>query len=1552
MALYQISQLIDNLPSAILLANRGGKIIDANQASVELLKYSGKKELIDSLITDIFEEKSFGEKLTAGLFSNPDINHTVRGLRKNGDPVLLSVSVNQVTNADGLPDYFLVMENITGKSEIESGIKYEDELYRMPGEATFEAVFISENGICITQNKTAEKMFGYTPDEAMGKKCVEWVHPGHRETVEKKLFSANERPYEVRALRKDGSTFPAEIEGRTVQFHGKEIRITAIRNITKRKKIQLAKQRTEKKYKAIVENMTELIYRWKPDGTRTFVNKAYAEYYNKTVKELTGTSFVDTTSPEAWQKIKSRISKLNIRNQVCVNENKTVVNGKTIWKEWTDRAIFNKDGRIHEIQSTGRDITQRKLAEEKLIESEERYHTLFEKSSDPTLLSEDGVFIECNDATVSFLKCDSKDEIIGKNPSDFSPEFQPDGQKSADRNAEIFSETIKNGRNRFEWLRINKKGEELYVDVALTVIPIENKTRIHTVWRDITDQKKGEQRLMENQALLQATLESTGEGILVVNNKGEITHYNANFLRLWNIPQDLIATKDDRLLLKFVMSQLKYPREFIRKVEALYNSDDISFDIIDFKDGGKIERNSYPLVIGEKVEGRVWGFRDVTEKFAAEVRLRESESRFRQLIQSLPDAIFVSEIGEPDRGKILDLNPAAELQTGYTRDELLTKNMGRDLLESFNQNKFKEDEQKLVNGEIIRVTEKKRKKNGESYWVEVLITCITLGGKKVALSVNRDITELKKSEQALHESRQNLLMIYETAGVNLIHIQVEKEGLYTIRSVNNTYLLNTGRKKEDVVNKRIEEVFDEESILNAREKYAEAIKRQTSVRWEETGEYPSGRRSGAITVTPVFNDEGVCTSLIEAIHDITEKKEIESKIIKSQGQLEKLVLTRTLDLERSRKAAMNLLQDSNEQRKRTEEALKKLEKSHAEIRKLSQAVEQNPAAVLIIDTEGYIEYANPYYLEKTGFTLAEIAGKNPKSLVFANTLPSRRKDIWEKLTSGKTWRGEITNIRKNAEDFWESISISPLFDNNQNILSYIKVGQDISERKKLEQDLVLAKEKADEATRAKSEFLANMSHEIRTPMNAILGFAELLSAIVIEQNAKNYLQALQTSGKSLLNLINDILDLSKVEAGALQLNYDFIDLHSLFRDIRSMFSVELADKKLNFVIEVENNIPAGILLDEARLRQVLINLVNNAVKFTDSGQIKLKARSGQPVPVKNKKNDFTINLVIEVEDSGIGISEDFQKIIFNSFTQHERHDTKKYGGTGLGLAISQKLVKLMNGQILVTSEPGKGSCFSILLKDTLVTNASLKKKKTEHLGINNITFDPALVLVVNANESNLAFLTGILEYAGLRTITVQNGKEAVQTFRDTKPDLILTDFRVPGMNGIELLNTIKQSENEAFRSIPVICLSPDFLKSPAYKFNEFSFDGYLNTPVQIPDLLRELTGYLGFRRIPASGENLSGGVYNFYNISDENLAKIKKCMNEELIPLWRQIRDRQPVKKVRLFGTGLIEAGNNFNAVGLKDYGNDIVDSLNSFNIEGIMKLVRLFPDILKQLGL
>lgn len=286
-------------------------------------------------------------------------------------------------------------------------------------------------------------------------------------------------------------------------------------------------------------------------------------------------------------------------------------------------------------------------------------------------------------------------------------------------------------------------------------------------------------------------------------------------------------------------------------------------------------------------------------------------------------------------------------------------------------------------------------------------------------------------------------------------------------------------------------------------------------------------------------------------------------------------------------------------------------------------------------------------------------------------------------------------------------------------------------------ELEIAKEKAESANRAKSEFIANISHEIRTPINAVIGFSELLSTVVNGKEEKNYLKSIKAAGRSLLILINDILDLSKIESNMLNIQYDTVNPYVVFNEIEQIFQLDIDKKSLIFIKNIDENLPKALILDEGRIRQILVNIVGNAVKFTDDGYIKLSVRKEWV-----GKEHGKINLIISVEDTGIGVPTDQQELIFESFRQQDGQSTRKYGGTGLGLSITKKLVEMMNGEIKLKSTIGEGSLFEIVLNDVSVIS--------KDIFTDNISFEKTESLMVDDSKSNSPVLNETLYSAELK----------------------------------------------------------------------------------------------------------------------------------------------------------------------------------------------------------
>jgi len=411
-----------------------------------------------------------------------------------------------------------------------------------------------------------------------------------------------------------------------------------------------------------------------------------------------------------------------------------------------------------------------------------------------------------------------------------------------------------------------------------------------------------------------------------------------------------------------------------------------------------------------------------------------------------------------------------------------------------------------------------------------------------------------------------------------------------------------------------------------------------------------------------------------------------------------------------------------------------------------------------------------------------------------------------------------------------------------NALLYTNLNQRVEERTaevaESNHQLKLAKEKAEAANQTKSEFLANMSHEIRTPMNAVLGFTEILISEETNPRKSHFLETILTSGTALLYLINDILDLSKVEAGKIDLQYEAVSLKDLLGEIQTVFERKIADKGLLFFVDSSSDIPTALVLDQTRLRQVLINLVGNALEFTNEGNIKVIAKWQRAQSQSKSQN----TLILEVTDSGIGIPADQLEKVFGAFEQTKGQDDGKFGGTGLGLAISKRLVELMGGTISVESEVGKGSTFRIELNHVEVATLAELPGKKALMNLDSIHFKPARILIADDIEYNREMITSYLkQWKNFEIMEAKNGYEAIELTRDFKPDLILLDMKMPKLSGYEVAEKLKL--DKGMKNIPTIAVTASALKESEDRIATLC-SAYLRKPVNKIDLVRQIMNFL------------------------------------------------------------------------------------------------------------
>lgn len=867
------------------------------------------------------------------------------------------------------------------------------------------------------------------------------------------------------------------------------------------------------------------------------------------------------------------------------------------------------------------------------------------------------------------------------------------------------------------------------------------------------------------------------------------------------------------------------------------------------------------------------------EMLATSKLIKESKDKFQTVTDSVTDAIVM--INSDDQ--IMFWSHSAYKMFGYRYNEVMGKHLHSLIVpERFRPlakrgwGQFQQTGTGHIIGTLREIVATGR--DGNEFPVELSINSVQINNEWWAVGVIRDITVRVEKEKELQMLSERLKLATSAARIGIWDYDVAKGDLYWDDTMFELYDIPKEKFGRDIDawNKRVHP-----DDLDSTVSYMEDALRGDS-EFDTTFRILRGEDIHYIKANAIvsFDENSQPVRMIGTNFDITERMEAQEALKEINNVLEEIIRERTNDLEQSKKAAISIMQDANISRQNAESALAELKRSQVELEKLSKAINASPVSVVITDADSVIEYVNPKYCETTGYSFDETIGQKTHVLKSGQMEESFYADLWKTIAQGKDWVGEFINRKKDGSFFWERAYLSPIADESGRIVNYVAVKEDITDEKKAQKALSDALTRAEDATRAKSDFLANMSHEIRTPMNAVIGLSHLALSTDSKTKQRDYITKISMSAKSLLNIINDILDFSKIEAGRLHLEEISFSFSGLMDEIVSVFKSQFSAKGLEFGLSLPADIPGTLVGDPVRLTQVINNLLSNAMKFTETGSVDLHA---EIVGIDEKEE--TLRLSCSVSDTGIGMSADQVKDIFNKFSQADTSTTRKYGGTGLGLAICKQILELMDGDIRVESEPGKGSRFVFDVKLGYRNEHIERKDMMIHLSIRGLK-----TLLIDGDEKTRGYLRKQLEllsFAVAEQTDCVKGRDALRhSIDESEPfELIILDFellKAEENNGDK--NNIR--DDERYYEFPMVVLcSVSNTELAAEMFKKHEMTVIVEKPATTSDIYNAVLDVMGYTATVSSPENkrFSGSMGRILLAEDNdiNLEIAQEYLNAE-----------------------------------------------------------------------
>jgi len=1185
-------------------------------------------------------------------------------------------------------------------------------------------------------------------------------------------------------------------EGKTVKTESLINLLQEISTLSLDTNLQNELEERERKYSTLVSNLPGFIYRCANDKNWTM------HFISDGCKNITGYSqndfiknkkvtFNDIIHPdyqkpiwEKWQIILKDKTFFEFEYPIITKTGKL----KWVWER--GKGIYSNNGKLLFLEGFIEDISERRTA----VDSLRLKNIVFESSiAANSIANLDGKIIDANSAFLKLWGYANKNNVLGKSLNLFL--------KDKDDVEKILTELNKKNTWEGDYIAVRSDGSEFIAyGLATTVVDENGKTiGYQSSVIDITNRRKTEELLKESETSYRGLFNSVSESIYIQDENGFFLDVNEGASNMYGYDRKTLIGKTP----DFVSAPGKNDLEAVgAMVQKAFKGEKQQFEFWGKRKNGEEFLKDVRLYPGTYFNKKVIIAiaTDITEKKKVEQLLRENEERYRAISNLTSDYLFSTKADENGVHNLVWIAGSFEKITGYTIDEYLKIGGWRATLHPDELALDYIDLEKLRRNEKVNRQIRVYHKNGSLIWVRS--SAQPVWDKKTNKLIGiygavEDITERKQTEiiQKVQYNIADAAVTYKTLTELFENIRLE---LSAIINVNNFFIAlydeKTGLLKSDVDKDEVEEI-SEWPAKNSMTGYVIEQEKSVLLKKKDIKQLIESSKAGMIgTIPEVWL--GVPFKIGGKVFGVLVVQSYDNPNAYDQRSIEILeIVAHELSIFINHK------------------------KAEEETLKLSAVVVQSPTIVIITDPNGNIEYANPKFSEVTGYSFEEVKWKNPRILNSGFHTKQFFSTLWNTILAGKTWQGEFRNKKRNGELYWENALISPIIDLDGKITHFVAVKEDITEKKKMIEELIEAKEKAEEMNRIKSSFFANMSHELRTPMMGILGFSEVLMLEL--KDYPDYLKmvnSINASGQRLLETLNLILNLSKLEASKVSVELKTQNIIPILKECFESFESAATNKNINYSFISEY---PDILcdIDQLLFASIFNNLLNNAIKFTDAGSINLSI---------SVDSDYAN---ISVTDTGVGISEAKQNLIWEEFRQASEGYNRGFEGTGLGLTIAKRYTDLMKGSISVKSLYGKGTTFKVGFPLSLKSSSAVSSANTNQNTMSTISSEinpKAKILYVEDDEISVKYVSTITKTLYIID-SAKDSDEALNMIKQNKYDAILMDINLHrGMDGLELTKVIRKIDG--YKSTPIVAITAFAMGHEKEEFLAKGMTHYLSKP--------------------------------------------------------------------------------------------------------------------------